>query len=202
MQNWLIYSITNTANGKVYIGQTRQGLARRKGEHIHRFNLGERDHKLYRAMRKYGIDKFRFEVVKYASKVEDLDELEMRFIAEFNSFQRGYNMTCGGDSISDETRAKLSAIHKGRKITWYDKVLATRKINRAKNGPNDCPVRGEKSKLSKQYLVRKPDGTEQVVTGIRQFCRDNSLDHATLFAVLAGKQRHHKGYTLIARFND
>lgn len=117
MKNWLIYSITNTVNGKIYVGQTRQGLARRKAEHIHRFNLGERDHKLYRAMRKYGIDKFRFDIVCYAPKLEDLDELERQVIAEHNSFQRGYNMTCGGDSISDETRAKLSAIHMGRKIT-------------------------------------------------------------------------------------
>jgi group I intron endonuclease len=189
-------------NGKIYIGQTRQGLARRKGEHIHRFNLGERDHKLYRAMRKYGIEKFRFDIVCYASKLEDLDRLERQVIAEHNSFQRGYNMTCGGDSISEETRAKLSATLKGRKIPWYDKVLATRKTNRAINGPNNCPIRGSKSKLSKSYLVRKPDGTEQMVTGIRQFCRDNRLDHGTLFAVLAGKQRHHKGFSLIARFND
>lgn len=202
MKNWLIYSITNTVNGKVYIGQTRQGMARRKGEHIHRFNLGERDHKLYRAMRKYGIDKFRFDVLCCALKPGYLDELEKHFITENNSFQRGYNMTCGGDSISDETRAKLSAIHMGRKITWYDKILVTRKQNRAINGPNNCPIRGAKSKMSKKYLVRNPDGIEQVVTGIRQFCRDNGLDHGTLFAVLAGKQRHHKGYTLIARFND
>lgn len=202
VKNWLIYSITNTVNGEVYIGQTRRGLARRKGEHIHRFNLGERDHKLYRAMRKYGIDKFRFDVLEYASKPEDLDELEKHFITKFNSLQRGYNMTCGGDSISDEARAKLSATLKGRTITWYDKIVESRKHRRTKDGPFKRTIIGGLCSNAKSYLIRKPDGTELMVTGIRQFCRDNGLDHSTLFAVLAGKQRHHKGFSLIARFND
>lgn len=39
----IIYKITNLINGKVYIGLTTQGLSRRKGEHVYRFNLGERE---------------------------------------------------------------------------------------------------------------------------------------------------------------
>ena len=201
MKNLIIYTITNKVNGKVYVGQSRQGIARRKAEHIHRFNLGERDHKLYQAMRKHGIENFVFEVVFYAQRPEELDGLEISFIEKFNSFHRGYNMTCGGDSVSDETRAKLSAVLKGRKITWAQKVVATRQ-RLGLYGPDRCKVRGSKSRLSKSYLIRHPDGSEHRVTGIRQFCRDNGLDHSTMFQVLAGKQYHHKGYTLIARFND
>jgi group I intron endonuclease len=201
VKNLVIYTITNKVNGKKYVGQSRRGFRPRKSEHLHRFNLGERDHKLYQAMREHGLENFVFEVVCCALKPEYLDELEIFFIEKFNSFRRGYNMTCGGDSISDETRAKISAAHKGRKITWAHKSVATRKL-RGLYGPENCTVRGSKSRLSKSYLIRHPDGAEHRVTGIRQFCRDNGLDHSTLFQVLAGKQRHHKGYTLIARFND
>jgi len=35
MREPIIYKITNLKNGKVYIGQTIQGIARRKAEHVH-----------------------------------------------------------------------------------------------------------------------------------------------------------------------
>jgi hypothetical protein len=198
----VIYSITNLVNGKQYVGQTSQGLKHRKAEHICRFNLGERNHKLYLAMRKYGLSNFKFEELCCVLKPKYLDAVEIEFIEKFNSFRRGYNMTCGGDSVSDETKAKIKAALTGRKITWYDKVVASRKERRAKYGPLKRTVVGGLCSNSKSYLIRTPDGAEIRVKGIRQFCRDNSLDHSTLFAVLAGKQRHHKGYSLIARFND
>jgi hypothetical protein len=202
VKNLIIYTITNKVNGKVYVGQSRQGLARRKGEHIHRFNLGERDHKLYRAIRKYGLKNFVFEVICCALKPEHLDALEIEFIEKFNSYRRGYNMTCGGDSVSDETRAKLSAIHKGRKITWYDKVVESRKRRRAEAGPFKRNIVGGKCSNSKSYLIRFPDSSERVVRGLRQFCRENGLSHNLLLATLNGAQRHHKNFTLLARFND
>ena len=35
MREPIIYKITNLKNGKVYIGQTIQGIASRKAEHVH-----------------------------------------------------------------------------------------------------------------------------------------------------------------------
>lgn len=201
MRNWLIYRITNKITGKVYIGQTRQGLARRKGEHIHRFNLGERDHKLYRAMRKHGLAAFEFEILCHALKAEYLDELERHFIREHNSFERGYNMTCGGDSVSEETRRKISAAHKGRKITWYDKIVATRRLRPGKS-PKDFVPKGDANVNAKSYLIRFPDGSEKIIKGLNQFCLAQGLTKKGLFDVLEGKQRHHKGFALLARFND
>ena len=51
-----VYKITNKINDKVYVGITTQGANRRWSEHLYRFNSGERDHKIYLAMKKYGID--------------------------------------------------------------------------------------------------------------------------------------------------
>ena len=194
MKNLLIYSITNLVNGKVYVGQTRQGLTRRQYEHISRFNLGERDHKLYQAMRKYGIENFKFEVLLHCFDTKYLDEMEVLFIKQFNSFNRGYNMTCGGDGVSDETIEKLRAVNLGRKITWTDKIVAARHRNGTygKHTP-----KGDANPMAKSYLVRFPSGKEEKITGLRQFCIQNGLSHNLMIAVLNGAQRHHKGFSLL-----
>lgn len=197
----LIYVITNMVNGKLYIGQTRQTLAHRKGEHRYRLDLGERDHKLYRAFRKYGFENFRFEVLMHCGK-EDLDSLEVFFIRAFNSFHRGYNMTCGGDGVSDETRAKLSAKFKGRKVTWLDKVWASRRKNPNAKHSAAHVKSGSENNRSRAYLVKLPDGTQQQIKGLRAFCKEHKLSHNLLIATLNGTQHHHKGYVLLARFND
>jgi group I intron endonuclease len=202
MRNLIIYCIVNLINGKVYIGQTRQGLARRRGEHVHRFNLGERDHKLYQAMRKYGIENFKFEVLCHCLKPEYLDEMERHFIAQYDSFNNGYNMTCGGDSASVETRQKLSRALKGRKIHWADKLWMTRRNNTNAKSPRDYVAKGAESPKAKSYLVRMPSGEEIRVKGMNQFCKEHGLSFNLMLAVLYGKQRHHKGYSLLARFND
>ena len=201
MRNLVIYRIVNLVNGKSYVGQTRQGLARRKGEHIHRFNLGERDHKLYQAMRKHGIENFKFEVLCNCLKPEYLDEMERHFIAELNSFNRGYNMTCGGDGVSDETRAKLSAIMKGRKIIW-DNNWERRRNNPNARHPRDYVPKGADNPKAKTYLVKTPDGQELKVRGMNAFCKERGLSFNLMLAVLYGKQHHHKGYSLLARLND
>lgn len=195
----LIYTITNLVNGKVYVGQTRQGLLQRQREHICRFNLGERDHKLYRAMKKHGIENFKFEVLFHCFDAKYLDEMELLFVKQFNSFNRGYNMTCGGDGVSEETIAKLRAVNLGRKITWTDKIVAKRRENG--NYGKHTP-KGEANPTSKSYLVRFPSGKEEKITGLRQFCIQNKLSHNLMIAVLNGTQRHHKGFSLLARFND
>ncbi len=201
MKNLIIYSIINTVNGKRYVGQTRQGIAHRKAEHIRRFNLGERDHRLYQAMREHGVENFKFEVLCHVLKVEYLGDLEQLFIERFNSFHDGYNMTCGGEVASDETRAKLSAALKGREITWGDKIRKAH--NDGKYPPNFYKgLNGAKHPCSKSYLVRTPDGDEIVVNGLHAFCKERGLKDTALFHTLSGRQRSHKGYSLIARFND
>jgi group I intron endonuclease len=196
----LIYKITNLVNGKVYIGQTTQSLRQRKAEHISRLEAGERQHKLYRAMRKHGIENFQFSELCSALREEYLDQLEIKLIQEFNSYNRGYNSSAGGGSTSPETRKRLSQIFKGRKITWSSKIVASR---RARGGYDMSHVaRGSNNVNAASYLARTPDGEEVGFKGLRQFCKERGLSHNLLISTLQGKQTHHKGYVLLKRFND
>lgn len=90
-----IYKITNLVNGKIYIGQTKQTLNERWREHkVHSKTL---NYSLYKVMRKYGIDNFKFEEIEKC-EIEKLNEREIFWISFYDSFnkKKGYNLTRGG----------------------------------------------------------------------------------------------------------
>lgn len=93
-----IYKFTNKINGKSYIGQSIN-LEKRKKEHEHNCfnpNYCNYDSKFYRALRKYGLENFDYEVLENCTK-EQLNEREVYWIFYFNSYQDGYNSTLGGE---------------------------------------------------------------------------------------------------------
>lgn len=94
-----IYKITNSKNGKLYIGQTSTTLERRFRQHqVAAFTLNLK-YPLYRAMRKYGIDNFTIELVEEVT-IELLNEREQYYIKQYESFAplgKGYNATRGGE---------------------------------------------------------------------------------------------------------
>ena len=94
-----IYKITNTINGKIYIGQTKD-YRKRFWEHKNSYQKEQRKDfysKKNRAFRKYGVDNFKFEVIE---EVEGslLDEREEYWITCYDSFNNGYNSTPGACS--------------------------------------------------------------------------------------------------------
>ena len=56
---------------------------------------GIKNYALYNAIRKYGIENFSFEVIEECLEKE-LDEKEVSYIEEYNSYYGGYNSTLGG----------------------------------------------------------------------------------------------------------
>lgn len=93
----LIYIITNDVNDKVYIGQTTKTLENRIQNHHNSMVTGVDTH-IYRAMRKYGWEKFHFRQIATAESQEDLDYLEQYYIAKYDSVKNGYNMSFGGST--------------------------------------------------------------------------------------------------------
>ena len=91
-----IYKITNSINGKIYIGQTSLSIAERFAQHKRDSKKSENDRPLYRAFNKYGIDNFTIEEIENCSSAM-VSERERYWIEYFQSFKHGYNATIGGE---------------------------------------------------------------------------------------------------------
>ncbi len=92
-----IYKITNTINDKCYIGQSKD-IKARWAKHLSAYKSSP-DWELYRAFKKYGISAFKFEIIEECS-IEALNEREIYWIAQYDSFNNGYNMTLGGEACN------------------------------------------------------------------------------------------------------
>ena len=97
-----VYLITNTVNSKCYIGQAIK-LRNRLKSHISNYTNKRYDNPLYRAFNKYGLDKFTYQLLDvleendYKEARKQLDILEIKYIETYNSYNKGYNQTKGGD---------------------------------------------------------------------------------------------------------
>lgn len=89
-------------NKKVYIGLTCKSINDRwsNGE-------GYKTQFVYKAIKKYGWENIKHEVIYYANTLDEANQKEMFYIKKYNSnnCKFGYNLTLGGDGV------------KGRKVT-------------------------------------------------------------------------------------
>jgi group I intron endonuclease len=94
-----IYKITNNINQHGYIGQSKNIKKRWDAHKRTAFNKTDHSYNnpLYKAIRKYGIDNFTFEIIEECL-ISELNEKEKYWIKYYNTFFNGYNLTLGGDS--------------------------------------------------------------------------------------------------------
>jgi len=113
-------------SGKVYIGKTIESLSKRISAHkkaAQRFSKGG---KFMTAIRKYGVDNFKWEVLETTEDYDVLNALECWYIQYYDSISKGYNTHVGGDigtfgsHLSEETKEKLRQANLGKKrsYTW------------------------------------------------------------------------------------
>lgn len=106
-----IYKITNLINRKIYIGKSGNIESRWKDHKRHSFDSKYDSYNCYIhcAIRKYGIDNFKFEVIEEC-KIEELDEKEKYWIKYYGTYPisngRGYNVFPGGKSKSFKLSSK------------------------------------------------------------------------------------------------
>ncbi len=100
-----IYKITNLINGHSYIGLSTH-IEDRWQYHKTKYNWErEKDKLLYKAIIKYGIDNFKFEVLEECSP-EQLSDKEKYYIEKYDTYHNGYNMTAGGEDHHGESHPK------------------------------------------------------------------------------------------------
>ena len=132
----IVYVVTNTVNGKQYVGQTTQALAKRWAGHTSRSNKQCRA--LWNAIQKYGAGAFTLATVDSGTDKDDLDAKETEWVSRLGTVSpAGYNLTTGGGSsgkpspetielrrmallghtTSQETRDLIRAAQVGRPLT-------------------------------------------------------------------------------------
>lgn len=122
-----VYKLTNLVNNKVYIGVTSIGSGKRFKLHVYKTNNGS-NYPLHNAIREYGENNFKIDILEICESTEQLRERERYFISLFNSQDSniGYNTTAGGEyfEVTQEMRESLSKAQKGRAhVEAYKGVL-------------------------------------------------------------------------------
>jgi group I intron endonuclease len=152
MRKFFIYRVTNTINNKVYIGKTEcePSTKRWKGHLTAARNPKDKDHNIYfyKAIRKYGQENFKFEVIDEFYDADSLFRAEILYIQKYKSKndKYGYNLTDGGDGgsgfkFSEEVKKTLNQDKKtkflGEKNPFFGKKHTSEtknKISKANTG--------------------------------------------------------------------
>ena len=114
-----IYKITNLINNHCYIGQSVQIERRWKNHKITAFNKNDKGYQypLYRAIRKYGLENFSFEIIQQCSS-EELNQKQKFWISKIKP---EYNQTLGGDSFPGYSKLTIQQVQKIQNILIEDK---------------------------------------------------------------------------------
>jgi len=168
----LIYKATNIVTGKSYIGQTQSHFNTRKWSHYYHA-LDEKDSRrisiLYNAIKKYGKDKFVWEILE--DNINDknvLNERETFNILKYDSYMtNGYNMTLGGEGNtgfrhSEKAKRKMSFDRKGEKSSWWGRKHTKEEIEKIKGNKafsnhhhNEDSKKSISQSLKKSYKTGK-----------------------------------------------
>lgn len=120
----IVYKITNLVNGKFYIGITCVKFYTRWSQHKYVAKTGSNTI-IAKAIRKYGAENFKHEILNTFSDYELAKQEEIKLIAELNP---PYNSTKGGDGAlgykhTKETRESISKRMRGTIGYWKGKQL-------------------------------------------------------------------------------
>lgn len=158
-----IYKITNTINGKMYIGETqsKDPLIRWR-RHLSAIKSGRGCPLLGKAINKYGVDKFKFEVLIICFD-SDTKKWEVEYIKKYNTkTPNGYNGNDGGcpganftgKHHTEETKEKLRQITKKQFETEESRIKRGELVKKGMVGVNI----GERLRASekwKEYVEKK-----------------------------------------------
>lgn len=160
----IIYKVTNLINGKIYIGQSTKDDPNYFGSGTY----------IRRAVKQYGIENFNKEILCECNTREEMNELEIKYIKEFNSKSpNGYNLSDGGDSgpglFGDRNPSKRPEMkEKARKRMIGDRNISKRDDIKRKISEK---LKGSKKNISEEGMKRL------VETSRERFNNNNPMSH-------------------------
>ncbi len=178
-----IYKITNIVNKKIYIGSSNN-IDRRWSEHkkLLKINKHHNSH-LQASFNKYGIDKFKFDIMMYCT-IDKLLFFEQKCLDKYKPWDReiGYNKTiiieqpiCTPEQkIARSKRMKMFNPMKNKKIV--EKMKRTKK---EKNYHHSSERKEEISKFFRNYFLNTENRKKQKEYNVFKMRRIERVDKDT-----------------------
>lgn len=202
-----IYKIENQINKKLYIGKTLYPIEHRWKQH--QYNSTKKDFKnipLYNAIKKYGLNNFSISIVEEVKDVNILSQRQKYWIKYFNTYQKGYNATLGGDGSLiynyDEIwllwKKGLSIKEISKKIKCNDFVVRT-VLDHHNITTQERKERGyiDGNKQAKQAVEQLHIKTNQVLQEFSSLTEAAKMVHgdsSNISKVCRGKKQTYLGY--------
>ena len=131
-KSMVIYLLTDTTNGMLYVGKTTNKLGRRMQQHTHS-NVCHVD----QMINEHGWENFTVEILEECNTPLELTEREMYWIATLGTKDpNGYNMTDGGEGTNgykatDEARKNMSEAHNPSPVLCIETGLSFKNAREA-----------------------------------------------------------------------
>lgn len=123
---YTVYKIINCVNNKMYIGSSINVYKR---WNQHKIDAKKKNYPLYNAMNKYGIDNFKFEIIREDFEtVKQMQQFEKEMIIFYNTLiPNGYNQTLYTENALQDPTIKQQIIEqksqKCAKVDLYENII-------------------------------------------------------------------------------
>ena len=166
-----VYKITNTVTGKFYIGSSKD-VKRRWAQHKSPSRWNEHpNNPMYLDMKKYGVEKFDFEVLEVLEVVEpeELKDAEQKFI---KTLKPAYNnINAKGLNIERKKKTQKECSKEYRKTEKYKEYQKSDKRKKAKKEYQNqlCCYNGETLTLNALYQRFRRAGIEHPIIEAKKY---------------------------------
>ena len=191
-----IYAIVNLKNEKFYIGSAVK-LNRRKREHLSLLHNGKHGNRhLQNTYDKWGEEVFIFRVIAYVEDKNLLVDIEDQWIKKYKPSGVLYNIREEANSnlgikLSEESKKKISKIHKGKIVSDETK----KKMSFAKQNMNKETKK--KMSLAKQKSVIQLDKNNNFIAKFNSIIEAKTktgIDNSSISKCCLGKCKSIGGY--------
>ena len=157
-------------NKKYYVGITSTSFEERKRNHLSHANTSNLA--VHNAIVKYG-KKVKWEVVDQADNWDDLTDLEIRYIKEYNSYidDNGYNLTKGGDGTVGYKHSKEDNLRNSKRRTKYfaDDANKAKQSEANKLAHKNNPQQAKNHSEFQKKRFQEDGERERVAEGMRKY---------------------------------